>query len=109
MFGHFQQRLFLEGADHDQVDIARHHAGGVGDGLAMAKLHVGPRQHHGLPAHLTHADIETDAGAGRGFLEDQRDHVARQRLLGIRRALGQPLTRGLHPGGLVQHLAQVSG
>ena len=58
MFGHLQKRRLLEGADHDHVHIARQHAGRIGNGLAMAKLHVRPGQDHGLPAHLAHPDIE---------------------------------------------------
>ena len=75
IFRHFQQGLFLEGADHDQVHIARQHAGGIGDGFAVAQLHIGTRQHHRLPPHLPHAHIKADARPGRGFFKDQRDHV----------------------------------
>jgi hypothetical protein len=96
VFGQFEQHVLLEGADHDQVDVARQHAGGVGDGLAVAELHLGARQHHGLPAHLPHAHVEGDAGAGGGFLEDQRDHVVLERLLVVGRALGAAVAGRFH-------------
>ena len=109
VLGHLQQRRFLEGADHDQIDIARQHLGGVGDGLAMAKLHFLAGQHHGLAAQLAHADVKGHAGAGRWLFEDQRHHAARQRLVVVARALGAVLTRGFHRAGRGDHGAQVGG
>ena len=103
VIGHFQQHVLFEGAQHDEVDVAREHAGRVGDGLAMAELHLAARQHHGLPAHLAHAHVEADAGACRGFLEDQRDHATAERLLVIGGALGAACAGGFHRGGLVDH------
>ena len=94
VFGHLQQRRLLEGADHDQVDIARQHAGGVGDGLAVAELHLArPTAPCVCAAHLAHADVEADPGAGRGLLEDQRDHAARP-AAGRRRARPRAAVRG---------------
>ncbi|OIQ75215.1 hypothetical protein GALL_431160 [mine drainage metagenome] len=109
IFRHLLQRRLFKGADHDEIDIARQYAGGVGDGFAVAKLHVGARQHHGLPAHLAHADVEGNPCAGRGFLENQRDHAAGKRLIVIGRAFGAVVARGLHGAGAVDHRAKVGG
>jgi hypothetical protein len=54
-----------EGADHDAVDIAREHAGGVGDRLAAAELNVARREKQRVAAELPHPDLERDAGARR--------------------------------------------
>ena len=59
--------VVVEDADHDRVDIARQHPGGVGDGLAAAELHLAAGQHDRLAAELAHADVEGDAGARRGL------------------------------------------
>ena len=42
ILGHFGQNGFVKGPDHDHIHIARQNAGGVGDGFAMAQLHVLP-------------------------------------------------------------------
>ena len=109
IFRHLQQGLLFESADHDHIDIARQHAGGVGDGLTMAELHIGARKHHGLPTHLPHAHVERDTRPGRGFLKDQRDHVILQRLVIIRRAARAAIARGFHGGGIVDDLPQIGG
>src|SRR5260370_902768 len=62
--GELQQRIMVENADHDGVDIARQHPRGVGDGLAAAELHFRTRQHDRFPAELAHADVERHPGAG---------------------------------------------
>ncbi|MPL67367.1 hypothetical protein SDC9_13058 [bioreactor metagenome] len=109
VFRHLEQRRLLEGADHDHVNIARQNPRGVGDGLAMAKLHFLARKHHRLPAQLAHTDVEADTGAGRGFFEDQCDHAARQRLLVVGRALRAAGAGVLHRAGRVDDLAQLGG
>ncbi len=109
VLGHLQQHFFLKGADHDEVDVAAEHAGGVGDGLAMAKLHFRAAEHHGLPAHLPHAQIEGHARAGGGFLKDQCDHVACERQFRIGRPFGQARARRFHLDRVVDDVAQVAG
>ena len=102
MLGHLQQRVFLEGADHDQINIARHYAGGVGDGLAMAQLHLAAGEHQRLPTHLAHADIKADPGPCRGLFKDQRNHAPAQRLVVIGRALWATGAGGFHRAGLIE-------
>ena len=50
--------LLGEGADHDAVDVAAHHVGGVPDGLADAQLDVGGVEEDGLGAELLDAHLE---------------------------------------------------
>ena len=107
VFGHLEQRRFLEGADHDEIDVTAQHPGGVGDGLAVAQLHLLARQHHRLPAHLPHAEVEADPGAGRGLFEDQRHHPVLQRLVGVGGALGGAVAGVLHRAGAVDDRPQV--
>ncbi len=40
MRGKLEQRVVVEDADHDGIDIARQHARGVGNGLAAPELHL---------------------------------------------------------------------
>ena len=98
-------RLVVERADHDDVDIAREHAGGVGDGLAAPELHLLPGQHDGLAAELAHGDVERHPRAGRGLVEDHRQRLAFERL-----ALGRArpaLAPRLHGAAGVDHPAQL--
>ena len=74
------QRLVIEDADHDGVDIAREHARGVGDGLAAAELHLLAGEHDGVAAELAHRDVERDARARRRLVEDHRQRLAGERL-----------------------------
>src|ERR1700722_11345635 len=103
--GEFQQRIVVEDADHDGVDIARQHARGVGDGLAAAKLHFRARQHDRFTAELAHADVERHPRAGRGFLEDHRQRLALERLLRLLMCL-QLRLQGDAQG---EHVAQLPG
>src|SRR6266481_6857249 len=97
-----EQRLMIENTDHDGIDITRQHARGVGDGLAAAELHLGAGQHDRFTAELAHADVERHAGAGRGPLEDHRERLAGERLVGfiVR------LQLRLHGAACGQHVAQ---
>ena len=88
IFGHFQQGLFFERADHDEVDITRQYARGICNRFAMAQLHVFARQNHGFATHLAHAHIKTDARAGGRFFKYQRNHLVGQRLIRIFGAFG---------------------
>ena len=109
VFGQLQQRRFLEGADHDRIDIAAEHPGGVGDGLAVAQLHIRPRQNHGLGTHLARPDIKGHPRPGRGLFENQRHHVAAQRGRVVRCALGATGARTLHRKRLIDDARQGLG
>ena len=76
MGGELDKRRVRPGAEHDHIDIARQHAGSIGDGLAAAELHVLRIEHDGGPAELVHGDLEGDARPGRGLLEDHGEHGA---------------------------------
>ncbi len=69
----------IEDADHDRVDVARQHARGVGDRLAAAELHLGAGQHDRLAAEFAHRDVERNARARRGPVEDHRQRLAGER------------------------------
>ena len=84
------QHLVRAGADADRSDVAREHERGVLQRLAAGELHLVGAQHDGMPAELVDADLEGDARACRGLLEDQRDAAARERPARQRR-LGQLL------------------
>ena len=103
VLGQLQQPLMRGGADHDRIDIARQHLGGVGDGFGAAELHLGAGQHDGLAAKLAHADVEGDARARRRLVEDHRQHLAFERpgpLAGLEARLSHHR--------VVQHEAQVA-
>ena len=72
-----------EGAEHSAVNHAAHHAGGVLDRLAAAKLNLAGRQENDLAAQLADADLEGDAGARGGLGEDHGPGLAGQRQLGV--------------------------
>src|SRR5215472_4252279 len=79
MLGHLDQLLLLRRPQHDDVDIAREHARGIGHGLAAAELRAVALQDERLASHLAHAELEGDPGAGRGLLEDHGERLACQR------------------------------
>ena len=68
--------VLVEGADHDPVDVAREHGRGVLQRLAAAELQVAGGEVERVPAELRHPDLERDAGARRGLLEDHRERAA---------------------------------
>ena len=92
--GHVRDVLVREGADHDAVDVARQHAGGVGDRLAASQLDVAWRQEQRMAAELVRADLERHARARRGLHEDHRERLPRERLLVV--------LAGLHAVGKVE-------
>src|SRR3954454_23070822 len=105
--GKLEQRLVVQNADHDGVDIARQHPRRVGDGLAAAELHLGAGQHDRLAAELAHADVERHAGARRRPFEDHRQGLAFERLLIFRISFFLRLQLRLHGGAGVEHVAQL--
>lgn len=60
-------------ADDDAVQVAGEDAGGVFIGLAAAELEAVAVEVEGGAAEFVDADLEGDAGAGRGLQEDQAD------------------------------------
>ena len=65
-----------EGADHQAVEVAREHGGGVPERLAPAELEVGGRQVEPGPSELVDADLERDTRSSRGLLEDHPERAA---------------------------------
>ena len=76
---HFEHVVLAQNADDDRLDVARQHARGVGDGLAAAELHFRACQHDRLAAELAHGDIEGNARARGGPIEDHRERLAVER------------------------------
>ena len=75
----FSNRLVIENADHDRIDIAREHPRGVGQRFAAAELHFLRREQDRLAAELAHGDIEGDARAGRRLVEHHGQRLAGER------------------------------
>src|SRR5258708_1882607 len=101
--GKLQQRVMVEDADHDGVDIARQHPRGIGNGLAAAELHLRAGQHDGLAAELAHADVERHPRTRRRPLENHRQRLAFERLPGLL----MRLQLRLHGGAGGQHVLQL--
>ena len=102
MAGEPDQHLVIEGADHDAVDVARQHPGGVGDGLAAPELHLLTGQGDRFTAELAHGDVERHARARRRLVEDHRQGAAGERLVG-----GHVLAPRLHGAARLDHPAQL--
>src|SRR5262245_37855233 len=94
------QGVVIERADHDDVDVAREHAGGVGDGLAAAELHLLAGQQDGLAPELAHGDVKGHPCAGRGLVEDHGQRAA------LERAHAASAPR-LHGAARLDHSAQL--
>ena len=101
---HFLEMRHADGAQQDDVDIARQHPRRIGDGLAPAELRFGMAQYDHLAAELAHADLEGDPGAGRRLLENHRQGLAREgrRIAARRRA-------ALEGGAEIEDFAQGGG
>ncbi len=67
--------------------VAGEDVGGVAQRLAARELQLVGAQHDGMAAELVHADLEGQARARGGLLEDQRDAPPGERLRGQRRGL----------------------
>src|SRR5215211_3818812 len=93
--GELLDLLVVEGADHDGVYVAGEDAAGVRGGLALAHLYLLRAQGEGVSAELVHPDLEGDAGAVGGLLEDHRERPAAQRAVGYARLLQRLYLDGL--------------
>src|SRR5262245_5372234 len=88
-------RLMIEDADHDCIDISRQHPRGIGERFTASQLHFLGGEKGGLPAELSHGDIERYPGPRRWLVEHHR-----QCFSGKRRAIGAASALPLH--GLAQ-------
>ena len=102
--GQLGHRLVRAGADHDRVDVAREHPGGVADRLAARELHFVAAQDDRGRAELGDPDLEGDPRPRRGLLEDEGDAAPGQRLG------AEPLAAPrFQRGGAVEQLAELEG
>src|SRR3712207_3709539 len=85
--GELLDLLVVEGPDHDGVYVAGEDAASVRRGLALTHLYLLRQQVEGVPAELVHPDLEGDAGAVGGLLEDHRQRPAAQGPVGDARSL----------------------
>ncbi len=108
IFRHFQQNTFIEGANHDQVDVARQNARGISNGFAMTQLHLGTCQDHRLPAHLANTHIKRYACSGGRFFKNQRNHVIGQRFIRIWRTFRHVGAGNFHHFCLAQNFMQIT-
>ena len=69
--------LVLKRANDDHVGILAEHAAEVGHAFARAETDV-VAQKQAVAPQVDHARLETDAGAQRGFFEQQGHHAAGQ-------------------------------
>ena len=95
--------VFLrERADHQPVEVARQHGGGVLQGLATPELKVGGCQVQAHSAELEDADLERDACAGGRLLKDHHQRAAGEEVVLL--APGLPF---LEVVGQVERLQQL--
>src|SRR3712207_4189469 len=85
--GELLDLIVVEGADHYGVYVAREDPACVRRGLALAHLYLLRQQVEGVTAELVHPDLEGDAGAVGGLLEDHRERHAAQGPVGDARPL----------------------
>jgi len=84
MTGELQHFVVVEGADHDTVDVARQHAGGVRDRLTPAQLDVAGREKQRLAAQLVGTHLERHPRASARLGEDHGERLPRERRLAVR-------------------------
>src|SRR5215212_1208595 len=89
--------LVGEGTHHYGVYVAGEDTARIRGGLALAHLYLLRQQVEGVAAQLVHSDLEGDAGAVGGFLEDHRERPSSQGPVGDARPL-----QGLYLRGLVE-------
>src|SRR6266700_4435177 len=107
--GKLQQRIVVENADHDGIDVTRQYPRGVGDGLAAPELHFRTGQHDRFTAELAHADVERHPGAGRGLFENHRQRLALERLDRFGILFFLRLQLRLHGDAGGEHVAELPG
>ena len=77
-------------ADHDRVEVTGENRCRIADRLPAAELEVAGRQVQADTAELVHPDLEGDAGAGGGLLEDHPERPPRKEVMRLPGAL-EPL------------------
>jgi hypothetical protein len=65
--------LVFERAGFDDVDHAFQHVGGVAQRFALPEMDLARFEVQGVPAELGHRDLERNAGARRGLLEQHAE------------------------------------
>jgi len=96
--------LLGERPDHEPVEVAREDGRRVADRLAAAELKLAGGQVDADAAELGDADLERDAGARRGFGEDEPERPAQQQVLVL-----SPLVRRLQVVREVERRSQLLG
>src|SRR6185437_7237826 len=84
VLGELLEHLVRTRAHADRGDVSREHERRVAHGLTARELKLVGAVHDRVPAELVHADVEGQARARRGLLEDQRDAAALERARGER-------------------------
>ena len=66
------QTGLLESTNHDDIDHAGNHAGGIFNGFGAAQLRVGGGQVNDRTAQLIHTGFKRNPGTGTGFFKNHR-------------------------------------